>query len=182
MSEDHGRICGPHLERGIFYPGYQSELCNGAFWFRQGRWGFLKGSLMDSIRQREGLGSMAFCQIRLDTAIVSIPTDQIYFDNMGLRFYRNLNDEWRLSVTTFHYRALCEKDGRLCIVESRDRISLAGFRRLLSSYGIDHALYLDAGPGWNHAWYRDNENRVRMLHGQKHPFNSNWILFFKQHQ
>lgn len=90
---------------------------------------------------------------RLDTIIKDIPSDSIFFDKFGLRGYRNLEGKLRLSKTKFKYCALYEKDSKLCVIESKETVTLTQFRKNLKEYGVTHALYLDTGIGWSHAWY-----------------------------
>ena len=58
------------------------------------------------------------------------------------------------------YRALCEKDGKLCIVESKKVVTYESFVTFLKAFKVTHALYLDMGSGWNYAWYRDKDGQV----------------------
>lgn len=177
---NHSKICGSHITEGKYYEGYKHKLINGAFIYRNGRYTFLHDSLIDNIKSHEGLyNTFAFSQMRLDTTIVSIPSDSIYFEMFGWRIYRNLEGKLRLSMTKFKYRALCEKDRKLCIIESKEGVTLTQFRKNLCDYGVTHALYLDTGFGWSYSWYRDNNNEVHVLHPHLHPFNTNWLIFYK---
>lgn len=177
---NHSKICGSHITEGKYYEGYKHKLINGAFIYRNGRYTFLHDSLIDNIKSHEGLyNTFAFSQMRLDTTIVSIPSDSIYFEMFGWRCYRNLEGKLRLSMTKFKYRALCEKDRKLCIIESKEGVTLTQFRKNLCDYGVTHALYLDTGFGWSYSWYRDNNNEVHVLHPHLHPFNTNWLIFYK---
>ena len=177
---NHSKICGSHITEGKYYEGYQHHLINGAFLYSNGEYTFLHDSLTNIIKSHEGMSNtFAFCQMRLDTTIVSIPSDSIYFEKFGWRGYKNLEGRLRLSMTKFKYRALCEKDRKLCIIESKEDVTLTQFRKNLCDYGVTHALYLDTGVGWSYSWYRDNNNEVQVLHPHVHPFNTNWLIFYK---
>ena len=76
------------------------------------------------------------------------------------------------------YRALCEKDGRLCIVDSRSEVEYDDFVKMLERLAPRYALYLDMGYGWNHAWYR-NKGEIVELHPKEHDYCTNWITFYK---
>jgi hypothetical protein len=76
------------------------------------------------------------------------------------------------------FRALCEKDGMLCIVESRRLQDFDFFVRSVMDYGVTHALYLQPGKGWNYAWYRDNAGMVHIMHPKTHDYSTNWITFY----
>jgi hypothetical protein len=82
------------------------------------------------------------------------------------------------------YRALCEKDGKLCIAESKKKMTYETFVKSLSAYKVTHALYLDMGRGWNYAWYRDQKGKVVVLFPESkmapsYKFRTNWITFYK---
>ena len=82
------------------------------------------------------------------------------------------------------YRALCEKNGKLCIVEGKKVMTYESFVNCLKAYKVTHALYLDMGSGWNYAWYRDKEGKVveRFPESKKSPnykYRTNWITFYK---
>ena len=174
------KICGAHVVDGKFHEGYHSRLINGGFIYDSGKYRFVHDLLRQRMKELDRRsGAYGFCQMRLDTAVVSIPSDSIWFEGMGIRAYRNMEGRARVSMTKFHYRALCEKDGKLCIVEARNKVSLIQFRKSLGDYGVSHALYLDTGVGWSYSWYRDNEGKPHELHPYVHPFNTNWIIFTK---
>lgn len=176
----HDKIWGSHVAEGAYYEGYRHHLINGAFIYKDGEYAFLHDSLQDNIRLLKGMpNAFAFCQMRLDTTVVTIPPDSIYLERFGWRGYNNLEGKLRLSKTTFKYRTLCEKDRRLCIIESKEEVTLTQFRKNLNDYGVTHALYLDTGVGWSYSWYRDNNNEVQVLHPHVHPFNTNWLIFYK---
>ena len=73
----------------------------------------------------------------------------------------------------------CLKDGKVCIADSQEKIPYAQFVKQLEKYGVQEALYMDMGPGWNHSWYRDNHNHVHELFPHTHNFTTNWIVFKK---
>lgn len=179
FSTDHEEICGTHMENGKIYNGYQDAIINGGFYYHDGIWAFVHDSIRERMNAVKSKNKCGFSQIRLDTTVVSIPKTNILYDGMGLHLYKNLNGKMRLSMKKFHYRALCEKRKRLCIVESRNKVTLHKFRKLLQVYGVSHALYLDTGIGWNYSWYRDNNGFVQDLHPYIHPFITNWLVFTK---
>lgn len=82
------------------------------------------------------------------------------------------------------YRALCEKNGKLCIVESKKVMTYEFFVNCLNVLKVKHALYLDMGSGWNYAWYRDKEGKIieQFPESKKSPnykYRTNWITFYK---
>ena len=82
------------------------------------------------------------------------------------------------------YRALCEKDGKLCIIESNKVMTYEFFVKCLSAYKVTHALYLDMGRGWNYAWFRDEDGKVKEIFSESklapsYKYRTNWITFYK---
>lgn len=89
------------------------------------------------------------------------------------------------------YRALCEKNGQLCIIESNKVMTYEQFVSYLKAYKVQHALYLGMGRGWNYAWYRNDEGKVRERFPESKKatteskkatsfkYRTNWITFYK---
>ena len=158
----HGNIDGDHVSGGKRYTGAKCRDNSGAFaWFDDTTWEFINGEygeLLDSVAQSGGMG--------FGQAI-------IIHDGVSIR------PLWREGVN--QYRALCEKDGRLCIVDSRDSVEYEQFVAMLEEFAPLHALYMDMGAGWNHSWWRDSNNQVHELHpvAEKSRYCTNWITFYK---
>lgn len=82
------------------------------------------------------------------------------------------------------YRALCEKNGKLCIIQSKKVMTYEFFVKCLAAYKITHAIYLDMGRGWNYAWYRDNTGKVKEVFPESksatsYKYRTNWITFYR---
>lgn len=77
------------------------------------------------------------------------------------------------------YRALCELDGKLCIVEAKQALAYSEFVEKLANLKVKYALYLDMGSGWNYSWYRDSVGIVHEIHPIKpwSKYQTNWIVF-----
>ena len=158
----HSNIDGDHVSGGKRYTGAQCKDNSGAFaWFCDSSWVFVNGEYNELLDSVAAAGGMGFGQ-----AI-------IIHDGMSIK------PLWRSGVN--HYRALCEKDGKLCIVDSRDMVSYEQFVALLETFAPAHALYLDMGAGWNHSWWRDHDNKVHEIHptADKSRYCTNWITFDK---
>ena len=158
----HSNIDGDHVSGGKRYTGAKCKDNSGAFaWFGDSIWEFVNGEYSELLDSVAAAGGMGFGQ-----AI-------IIHDGESIR------PLWRDGVT--QYRALCEKDGRLCIVDSRDDVSYERFVALLEQFGPRHALYMDMGAGWNHSWWRDNDGKVHEIHpvAEKSRYCTNWITFYK---
>jgi len=158
----HSNIDGDHVSGGQLYRGAKCYDNSGAFaWFGDSTWEFVHGEygeLLDSVAQAGGMG--------FGQAI-------IIYDGESVR------PLWRDGVN--QYRALCEKDGRLCIVDSRNEVEYDDFVALLEKFAPRHALYLDMGAGWNHSWWRDGRGKVFEIHpiAGKSRYCTNWITFYK---
>jgi hypothetical protein len=159
---DHSNIDGDHVSGGKRYKGAKCKDNSGAFaWFGDTTWEFVNGEYSELLDSVAAAGGMGFGQ-----AI-------IIHDGESIR------PLWRDGVN--QYRALCEKDGRLCIVDSRDEVTYERFVALLEAFAPTHALYMDMGAGWNHSWWRDSDGKVHEIHpvDKKSQYCTNWITFYK---
>ena len=158
----HSNIDGDHVSGGKRYIGAQCKDNSGAFaWFGDSVWEFVNGDYNELLDSVAAAGGMGFGQ-----AI-------IIHDGESIRPLWREKANW--------YRALCEKDGRLCIVDSRDSVEYEDFVRLLEDFAPRHALYMDMGAGWNHSWWRDSAGLVHEIHpvAPKSRYCTNWITFYK---
>ena len=159
---DHSNIDGDHVSGGKRYKGAKCKDNSGAFaWFGDTTWEFVNGEYSELLDSVAAAGGMGFGQ-----AI-------IIHDGESIR------PLWREG--TNRYRALCEKDGRLCIVDSRDEVTYERFVALLEAFAPTHALYMDMGAGWNHSWWRNSDGKVHEIHpvAEKSRYCTNWITFYK---
>ena len=87
-----------------------------------------------------------------------------------------------------YYRALCNYNGKLCIVDGTHKLLLSSFVDLLFNAGIEDALYLDMGD-WSYSWYREYPKDLDSGWGAakiikpkpeepKQYFGSNWLVFY----
>lgn len=157
----HENIDGDHVSFGVRYSGAQCRDNSGAFAFFDGTWQFVRGDYSALLDVAASRGGMAFGQ-----AIII---------HNGCR----VTPLWRGGVHEF--RALCEKNGMLCVADSTGPVDYSEFVDRLEKYGVDHALYLDMGAGWNHSWWRDASGEVHEIHPPdlKSMFCTNWIAFRK---
>ena len=157
----HSNIDGDHVSSGKRYKGAKCSDNSGAFaWFGDTTWEFVHGEyseLLDSVAQAGGMG--------FGQAV-------IIHDGESVR------PLWRDGVN--EYLALCEKDGRQCIVDSRDKVDYERFVALLEEFAPRHALYMDMGAGWNHSWWRYAQGLVHEIHptAEKSRYCTNGITFY----
>jgi superoxide dismutase len=91
----------------------------------------------------------------------------------------NFEEQPLFRKNSFQYRALCELDGKLCIIQSKESVKYRDFVDMLMAVGVKNALYLDMG-GWNHSWYRKWENsKPSYIHNNPHKYYTNWLTFYR---
>lgn len=159
----HSNIADNHICNGEMKKGYRCKANTGGFVWGKGKWKFMKKVDYPTTANSWNMG---FCQLLIIKDGVVRP--------IGTKMKNNKNI----------YRALCEKNGKLCIVESKKVMTYEFFVKCLSVYKVTHALYLDMGRGWNYAWYRDKKGNVVVLHPESkmapsYKFRTNWITFYK---
>ena len=159
----HSNVADNHICSGEMNKGYSCKANNGGFVWGKGKWKFMQKA--DYPTEANGW-NMGFCQLLIikDSAVRSI----------GAKMKNNRTI----------YRALCEKDGKLCIIESKKVMTYEFFVKCLSAYKVTHALYLDMGRGWNYAWYQDKEGKVKEIFPESklapsYKYRTNWITFYK---
>jgi hypothetical protein len=159
----HSNIADNHICNGEMKKGYRCKANTGGFVWGKGKWRFMRKA--DYPTTADGW-NMGFCQLLIikDGVVRAI----------GAKMKNNRNI----------YRALCEKDGKLCIIESKRVMTYEFFVKCLSAYKVTHALYLDMGRGWNYAWYRDKDGKVKEIFPESklapsYKYRTNWITFYK---
>ena len=158
----HSNIADNHICNGVMKKGYSCKANTGGFVWGKGKWKFMRKA--DYPSEANGY-NMGFCQMLIIKDGSARP--------IGAKMKNNKNI----------YRALCEKDGKLCIIESKKKMTYEAFVKCLSDYKVTHALYLDMGYGWNYAWYRDKKGSVVVLHPESkmapsYKYRTNWITFY----
>lgn len=159
----HFNIADNHICYGVMKKGYRCKTNTGGFVWGKGKWKFMQKVDFPTIANGWNMG---FCQLLIIKDGITRP--------IGSKMRKNRTI----------YRALCEKDGRLCIIESTKVVAYEDFVKALSDFKVKHALYLDMGSGWNYAWYRDKNGKVieRFPESKKSPnfkYRTNWITFYK---
>lgn len=155
----HTNIAGNHVSGGIYYKGYTCKENTGGFVWYEGRVQFPTTQLEHELKEAANHGGMGFGQVCIIHKGKRMPL-------------------WRQNDN--YYRALCIKTGTLFIADSREKIPYKEFVNRLQSLGVDEALYLDMGIGWNHSWFRDNHNQVQEIFPHTHDYTTNWIVFRKE--
>lgn len=160
----HLNVADNHICDGVMKKGYRCRANTGGFVWKKGKWRFMRKADYPSTASG---WSMGFCQLLIVKDGVARP----------------ISSKMRTKRTI--YRALCEKAGRLCIIECRKSMSYESFVKSLVDYHVTHALYLDMGSGWNYAWYRNADGQVRELFpaskvSPNYKYRTNWITFYQK--
>ena len=163
LSEfSHSNIAGEHAGGGQVYKGYSCARNTGAFVYSNGEWKFLHGkdkknnysTLLDNAAKKGGCG---FAQ------------EMMIYNKKRVKTTRSKDN-------TNIFRALCDKNGQLLIIESSSFIEFGDFIDALISYGVDNALYLDMGT-WSYGWYRPTNDTFENMLFRIHDYHTNWLIF-----
>ena len=155
----HSNVAGDHVSKGKRYKGFKCKRNTGAFVYYGGKWKFCYKDYSQEMDKAAENGGAAFGQ------------EMIIYKGKLVDIARKDNNKYQ-------FRALCNHNNKLCIVESKSNITFGEFKKQLLTLGVSDAIYLDMGPGWNHAWYRD-KGKIVELHPRLHSFCTNWITFYK---
>ena len=156
----HVKIAGDHVSNGTRYKGYKCKRNTGAFVYYSGKWKFCFDSYSAELDSAAKYNGAAFAQ------------EMMIHDKV-------IKSTARPDGNVNTFRALCELDGKLCIIESLNNIRFGDFKSKLKETGVSEAIYLDMGSGWNYAWYRVDDKTIVVLHPKVHEYCTNWITFFK---
>lgn len=158
----HSNIAGHHVSSGTFYQGYKCGPNNGVFtWSPKTGGQFFNYSHKNSespLKVAAQEGGMGFCQSLL------------FLDGKQFKgcFKADLSNQ---------YRALCDIDGKLCIVDCTRSLTFGNFMSALKKIGVKNAIYCDMG-GWSYSWYRLDDGRVKTLFSSPSKYATNWIVFY----
>ena len=158
----HTNVADAHVSGGVWHKGYNCRANTGAFVWYGNKWAFMNKSTFLNTRPA---CRMAFCQYLI---ILNGKQSPIWE---------------RMRKNRTRYRALCEKGGRLCLVESKKVVTLEYFTKCLVESHITNAIYLDMGAGWNYAWYRDDAGKVKEIFPESkqagdYRYRTNWVTFY----
>lgn len=161
----HSNIAGDHVAGGVRHKGYLCEVNTGCFaYYGGGEWEFAYGDhdrLLDKAAEK---GGMAYSQAMM---ICKGEVKQTY--RVNPKNTRDVNE----------FRALCELDGKLCVIDSDGFVNFRDFVADLSKAGVTNAIYMDMGEGWNYSWWRHSCGEAVEIHPVESGYTTNWITFYK---
>jgi len=104
------------------------------------------------------------------------------YGGMGFAQEMMIHDGKRVKCTrpdsnTNVFRALCELDNRVCVIDSKTDVKFGAFIQELLNIGVTEALYVDMGPGWNYSFYKNVEGASCEIYKHKGSYTTNWITF-----
>ena len=115
----HSNIADNHICDGVMKKGYRCRANTGGFVWGKGKWRFmLKADYPNAANE----WNMGFCQM-------------LIIHNGEIRPL-----VLKIGKSRTIYRALCEKDGKLCIIESKKVVTYDFFVECLKAYKVTHAL------------------------------------------
>lgn len=156
----HTNIAGDHVSSGVRFRGYRCKRNTGAFvWYKNG-WKFLWKDYSYELDSAAKYNGMGFGQEMI-----------IHQGKLCETIRKNGNEN--------QFRALCEVDGQVCVIDSKMAMAFGAFKKLLVAYGVKEALYLDMGPGWNHSWYRNEDGNAVDIFPYQHAYCTNWVVFYR---
>lgn len=157
----HSNIGGDHVSGGVLFKGVKMGRNSGAFVFYGGKYQFLyKDGIKAALMKAANNGGMGFCQ------------EMMIHKGQKVKCTRKDSNK-------NEFRALCELNGKLCVIDSKGVSSFGDFIQNLLNVGVAEAIYLDMGPGWNFSWYRDYDGRVNYIHNRRISYTTNWITFYR---
>ena len=171
----HDNILGSHISSGALYDGY-TENKDGVPY--EERYALFVWQGVDS------LGAM------LPKGFHSIPNN-VLLEQTTLQKGMAFTQHWVIKDSVLflpciqpfdrieHFRSICQKGDRFMVIANKDKISYRQYLDLLLAYGVENALYMDMGPGWNHSFYRDALNQLHIIHPKTHSYPTNWLVVYK---
>ena len=159
----HSNIAGHHVSSGIFHKGFKCGPNNGVFtWDAKTGWHFHNcghSSSEQVLRAAAANGGMGFCQ--------------------GLLFHEGKRLKGCFKAASVNqYRALCELDGKLCLIDCSKPLQFGHFMDGLQGLGVTNAIYCDMGGGWNYSWYRQDDGTVKEIFPYPGKYTTNWVTFY----
>lgn len=158
-NNNHLFIAGDHVCSGERKRGYPCANNTGAIVFYKGKWKFLLDKYsheLDSAAQYNGSG---FAQ------------EMLIHEGKPIKTIRRLSQIGQ-------YRALCQFNGELCIIDAVEPHSFGNFINTILDVGVEEALYLDMGE-WHYSWYRSSfDDEAIPIHLDCKESATNWLVFY----
>ena len=172
---EHTNILGQHISSGVLYDGY-TENKDGVPYEQRYALFIWKGV--------DDQGNL------LEKGFYSLPNDVLLSQaqkQQGMAFTQHwvIKDGEIFSPCIQpldrkeHFRSICQKDNRFLVIANRAEMPYQDYLNLLLEYGVQNALYMDMGAGWNHSFYRDTNNQLHIIHPKTHSYPTNWLIVYR---
>jgi hypothetical protein len=158
----HSNIAGNHVTHGKMERGSANKSNTGAFVFYNGKGKFLYKDYFHELDSAATYGGCGFGQ--------------------GMIIHQGKPVPHSRSKSNIHeFRALCEINGAIAVVDSKGKMKFGDFICNLSRIGATEALYLDMG-GWKYSWYRDADGSPVEIYKPEFytRYATNWITFYSK--
>lgn len=171
----HTNILGQHISNGVLYNGYTENKDGIPF---EQRYALFVWNGFDNQGNMLGKG------------FYSLPNDSLLaqvVEQGGMAFTQH----WVIKDTQIfahtiqplerveHFRSICQKGNRFFVIANSEPITYQQYLDSLLVFGVENALYMDMGAGWNHSFYRDATNQLHVLHPKTHSYPTNWLVVYK---
>ena len=172
---EHTNILGQHISNAVLYNGYTEDkdgipfeqryalfiwkgIDNQGNILEKGFYSLPNDSLLNQVAEQ---GGMAFTQhwVIKDRQVFKPliqPLDRVE-----------------------HFRSICQKENHFFVIANCEPITYQQYLDALFAFGVENALYMDMGTGWNHSFYRDAANQLHILHPKTHAYPTNWLVVYK---
>ena len=172
---EHTNILGQHVSNGVLYDGYTENKDGVPF---EQRYALFVWQGWDNE------GKM------LEKGFYSLPNDELLLQAQqqhGMAFTQHwVIKDGQIFTPCIQpldrkepFRSLGPTDHRFMVIANKEELQYQDYLDLLLAYGIDNALYMDMGSGWNHSFYRDANNILHIIHPKTHSYPTNWITVYK---
>ena len=172
----HSLIAGPHIN-GKFYDGYQEDANSGAFYYINSlkKWGFVHQGFEQELKDVAALKETTAIQVDKASDIIGFSQVMLVYNGSLCSIHHNANPS-KLRLR----RAICELNGELVIIDSKERMTIPGFAKCLRAAGVVHGLYMDMGS-MRHSAYREcRSGEWTEIHprNSKTRYCTNYLVFY----
>ena len=172
---EHTNILGQHISQATLYNGYTEDKDGIPFEQRYALF------VWKGIDNQGNMLEKGFYQLPNDLLLEQV------VEQSGMAFTQHwVIKDAQLFIPVIqplerveHFRSICQKDNRFVVIANIEPITYQQYLDALLAFGVENALYMDMGTGWNHSFYRDADNQLHILHPKTHSYPTNWLVVYK---
>ena len=162
---NHDLVAGPHLNNGYF-DGYECPANSGAFYYipAERKWGFVQEDVESVFR------------IIANTYAECSGFSQVLLLYNGEQCGISLEAKPAKRALR---RALCELNNELCVIDSKDKVSMYKFVESLKALGVSNGLYMDMGSMKYSAYKSTQDSDWKEIYkpNSRTQYCSNYLIF-----